>query len=95
MNDRSWFQRLREQLPGWKVWRAGVGPDGEGWFAVPAPSGTVLDDALRMPHRLGPYRRPQDLRMAAQERYGWYAHCDTCGASWLHCGHRSPERERR
>lgn len=92
MNDQAWLRRLREQLPGWKVWRAGIGgTDGEGWCAVPAPSGTDIGEALKLPYRLGPYAKPQQLRERARERYGHGHTCQTCGVDWRRCGHRKPE----
>jgi hypothetical protein len=91
MNVTTWCRRLQMQLPGWRVWHAS--PPAAGWYAVPAPDGTPLVDLNGMPNRIGPFAKPQDLRMAAHERYGWNDTCETCGVLARECGHRQPERE--
>jgi hypothetical protein len=93
VNNQAWCQRLERQLPGWKVWRWGVGgkPGTAGWYAAPAPSDTPHSDVLLLPYRLGPYATPQELREEARKRYGDGDTCDTCNDDWRLCGHRQDE----
>lgn len=93
MDRRGWLRRLAAQLPGWFVWYGGS--PGAGWMAVPAPPGTTARDAREMPHRIGPFPTPQELRAAARARYAWDDHCQTCGNPWQDCGHRAPETRER
>jgi hypothetical protein len=97
VNRDAWFRRLRDQLPGWKVWYAGTGGvvGTSGWYASPVAPDTSLDDARRSPYRLGPYRTPQDLRADARVRYGAGDTCDTCNQPWELCGHRQDELHER
>lgn len=92
MNRQAWFRRLGAQLPGWHVWYGGV--PGAGWYAAPGPSEDTHVEAIRRPHRIGPYPTPQALREDARERYGWYEYCETCGVPARECGHRQPERQK-
>jgi hypothetical protein len=92
MSVKAWCRRLAEQAPGWHFWwQSGGG--GTGWYAVPAPADMTHTQIIegRLPGRLGPYRRAQELRGAALVRYGWDDYCATCGILARVCGHRSPE----
>jgi hypothetical protein len=93
VNVSAWCRRLQAQLPGWHVWRSGT--PARGWYAVPAPPGTGHTEALGLPHRLGPYREPQELRAVCRQRYGWDDYCQTCGILARDCGHRQPETAHR
>lgn len=97
MSRAAWLSRLDRQLPGWKVWYAGVGgvEGSSGWCAVPAPADTPSTDVYLWPYRLGPYATPQELREAARERYADGDTCETCGDNWRLCGHRQPETKER
>jgi hypothetical protein len=89
MKEQAWLRRLGGELPGWFVWTSSISPR---WRAVPAPAGTTLADARRLPNRIGA-AAPAALRALAQERYGWDDHCESCGVLARECGHRQPERE--
>lgn len=91
MTIEGWFQRLRQQLPGWHVWYTSGGGHPRGWYAIPAPPGMALTEAVHLPNRIGPFATPQQLRVAAQERYGWDDYCGNCGVPARDCGHRQPE----
>jgi hypothetical protein len=93
MNIQGWCRRLESQLPGWQVWywSAGGKPGTAGWYAAPAPPEADRAEVLLLPHRLGPYPTPQELRAEARVRYGWGDTCDTCGDGWQLCGHRQDE----
>lgn len=93
MNADAWARRLSGQLPGWHVWYTSGGGIGRGWYAVPAPDGIDHAAALALPDRVGPYRRPQELRTVVGDRYGWDDYCESCGQLARECGHRQPERE--
>jgi hypothetical protein len=89
MKDQAWLRRLSQELPGWFVYTSSVGKK---WRTVPAPAGTAMAEALDMPKHV--YAdTPAELRAAAQMRYGWYDHCESCGTLARECGHRQPERE--
>lgn len=80
-------RQLATQLPGWHVWYSSSGA----YFAVPAPAGTKLADAIAMPGRIGAHE-PAGLLALCQARYGWDDTCDTCGVLARECGHRGPEQ---
>lgn len=76
------------QLPGWKVWTCH--PSTRPWNAVPAPAGTGIAAAVRLPGRIQA-NNPATLIALCSERYGWNDYCDTCGLRARYCGHRQPE----
>ena len=94
MKREAWFRRLGEQCPGWYVWWAsGTAVWASGYWAAPVKTKDGISGGMHgHPHKIGPYRRPQDLRGAMKLRYGAGEHCDTCGAPWEQCGHRQPEQ---
>jgi hypothetical protein len=65
MTIRAWCLRITEQVPGWHPWFQ-TGGRGTGWYAVPATADTPHTEAVGLPNRIGPYRRPQDLRTACR-----------------------------
>lgn len=93
MNDDAWIKRLREQLPGWVIFRSGGSLVGVKWHAAPAPSGTPGHEGFQLPNRVSA-STPAELRALARERYGWDDTCESCGVLARECGHRQPECEK-
>lgn len=91
MRPENWALRLEAQCPGWFVWYTRR----LGYFATPAPMLDEWDGSCRSDWTIGPEVRPQVLRSAMRERYGWYDVCETCNELARICGHRQPEREKR
>jgi len=72
---------------GWKVWASTTGP---AWCAVPAPAGTRMADAIRLPRRVCA-DTPDQLVRLCKARYGWYDTCRACDVLARECGHPGPE----